>query len=130
MGRWTAGQPVVTSVIGPGPSAKHDRYAFTPDYDYQEAEIDRRFEASAGAETYLGDWHTHPEATYAALSWRDRRTIARIAADPAAHAPRPVMIILIGGPEKWTAAAWIGGRRRLLPGILAGKAIPATTRCF
>jgi len=45
---------VVTDVIGPGPHAKHRRLRFRPDYDYQQAQLDRHFAQTQGREFYLG----------------------------------------------------------------------------
>ena len=63
IGYWTpdGSQAVVTQIIGPGPGALHTRTKFVPDTEYQEVEITRIYLESGRIQTYLGDWHTHPE---------------------------------------------------------------------
>lgn len=96
---------VVTSIIGPGPAAVHERWAFSPDHEHQVREMRRLYEASGRYWTYLGDWHTHPEGP-ARLSDRDRATLGRIASAADARAPCPVMALLVGG-QPWTPFAWM-----------------------
>lgn len=97
---------VVTAVVGPGPRAEHRRATFSPDHDYHEREIARLYDASERRWAYLGDWHSHPDGT-ARLSEKDLTTMTRIATEPAARAPHPVMLLLVGG-EPWEPHAWIG----------------------
>lgn len=109
LGYWVTPQEVViTRCIGPGPNAVRRRASYHPDYDYQEAEIEHAFRVSDGADSYLGDWHTHPGAKTAHLSWKDKRTIRRIAEAPEAQAPTPLMLVLCGDDADWTPYAWIG----------------------
>ena len=64
MGYWVV-QPteaVITDVIGPGPGAIHRDTSFLPDAEYQADQVARRYEASGRLHTYLGDWHSHPNA--------------------------------------------------------------------
>lgn len=86
---------VVTAVVGPGPRAVHRRATFLPDHDYHAAEVARVYESSGRIWTYLGDWHTHPNAP-AYLSATDAETLERIARSPRARTPRPLMIVLGG----------------------------------
>lgn len=111
MGYWTqsptgdvGGEGAVAAVIGPGPRAVHRKWAFVPDHEYQEAEIERIYEACGRRWTYLGDWHTHPDGP-ALLSNRDRTTLRRIATAEDARAPHPVMVLLAGG-RPWRPCAW------------------------
>lgn len=97
-------QVVVTWQIGPGPQAKHRRLRFRPDYDYQQTELERHFERTEGRETYLGDWHTHPSGE-CALSWLDKRVLARIASSASSGTRRPIMIILADIGAQWRAGA-------------------------
>lgn len=116
MGYWSgANEAVVTQIVGPGPDAVHAPYGFRPDYDFQEREIARIFRGTAGHVTYLGDWHTHPGSGAAHLSTKDRKTIRAIAGSADAQAPRPLTILLTGGPDDWGVAAWSAelGRSRL-----------------
>jgi integrative and conjugative element protein (TIGR02256 family) len=106
---------VVTAIVGPGPKAKHRRYRFHPDADFQQAELTAHHLRTQGRETYLGDWHTHPKGN-TKLSNVDRRTLARIALTPASGTATPVMAILAGGPDFWTIAAtrFLNRTRKLL----------------
>jgi integrative and conjugative element protein (TIGR02256 family) len=105
MGYWgDNGDVVVTEIIGPGPTARHDADRFMPDHDFQEAEIARVYEDSGGMVTYLGDWHSHPDAA-AYLSRKDRSTLRRIADDPASQISRPLMAVLSGG-DPWELVVW------------------------
>lgn len=99
------GEIVVVAQIGPGPAAAHSRCAFTPDHEYQDREIASLYDASGRRWSYLGDWHTHPEGS-ARLSARDERTLRRIADEPQARAPNPVMLVLAGGAP-WVPRAWV-----------------------
>lgn len=96
MGYW--GNPseiVISKIIGPGPKAKHSRYSFTPDSEWQEHQISEVYNQSNRIITYLGDWHSHP-AGEGELSSRDYRTLKRIASFGPARTIRPIMAILHG----------------------------------
>lgn len=110
MGYWTAdkSEVVITSVIGPGPNAIHGRSSFSPDAHFQEQAIAERYALSGRRHTYLGDWHVHPNAKRASLSWKDLRTMARIASCPEARAPSPLMAIVYGTPLNWRLSVWVG----------------------
>ena len=95
---------VVTGVIGPGSEAIHEAHSYTPDYAYQDAEIERVYRESERCHTYLGDWHTHPDGR-ATLSRKDKRTLRTIANYRPARAPAPIMGILAGS-EHWRLAVW------------------------
>lgn len=94
------GELVVTALIGPGPNARHSRYRFVPDAEYQQEKIEVHHARSEGRETYLGDWHTHPRGS-ADLSSLDKRTLIRIADTPSSGTDTPVMAVLGGESEKW-----------------------------
>ena len=87
---------VITKSIGPGMNALHGRSKFRPDYDYQESAIADHFYQKRGTETYLGDWHSHPNATSGELSFMDRLTLKKIANFDAARVQIPIMAILYG----------------------------------
>ncbi len=97
---------VVIKVIGPGPNAKHHPYAFWPDGDYHQEQIEIEYERSQREHTYLGDWHVHLNGGDS-LSPVDKRTLKKIAKEPMARAPNPLMGILTGPtvgeltPWKW-----------------------------
>lgn len=113
-------EPVVLEMLGPGPNAIHERYRFVPDHEHQTAEIERLYHDSGRRLHYLGDWHTHPGGS-ATLSKSDRATLRQIAAEPAARAPMPTMLILAPGPS-WKPSAWCGvltGRVRFWQRLVA-----------
>lgn len=100
---------VVTRAIGAGPRAKRGRTWFIPDTRYQRRELARIYEESGRKETYLGDWHSHPNGP-PKPSFQDKRTARQIANYVEARCPRPMMLI-IGydgnvldlGPYVWTS---------------------------
>jgi len=96
----------VDHVIGPGPAARHERYRFSPDLDYQLEEIARRFTDTHGQSTYLGDWHSHPKARHGRLSYLDRRALGKIMDAPEAQCFAPLMMVLWGEPAAWTPTIW------------------------
>lgn len=96
---------VITSLIGPGPSAKHSKRKFQPDHEWQTSKIATIYRESKYLFTYLGDWHSHPHRPHSRLSWQDRMTFRRIASYAPARAPVPVMAI-IGGGSPWTLRVW------------------------
>lgn len=107
MGYWNGANAVITAIIGAGPAALHERHNFEPDQEWQVAAIARHYEASGRRETYIGDWHTHPDAKAPHLSWTDRRVIRRIINTPSARAPNPLMIVFCGAEGDWHATAWL-----------------------
>lgn len=101
LGYWgDNGEGVITRIIGPGPAAKHGRLRFVPDGEYQQALLSQVFKETDGKTTYLGDWHTHPNGRNQ-LSYLDRRTLAKIAYEPASGTANPLMAILGEGNPKW-----------------------------
>lgn len=107
------GEAVVTAVIGPGPRARHRRYRFSPDAEYQQSELTAHYVRTDGRETYLGDWHTHPGGS-TVLSFLDKKTLTRIASTPSSGTAKPVMAILGGGSRTWDIGAvrFLGWKRR------------------
>ena len=121
MGYWAKEylEVVITHVIGPGPDAKHSASGFVPDYSFQEAEIARVYEESRRLSMYLGDWHTHPLAS-CYPSFKDKRTLRRIAFFPDARCAVPLMVILGGGKHrKWLLQIW-KYRSSVLPAWIVG----------
>lgn len=96
---------VVTKIIGPGPNAKHGPFSFHPDAPYQKARLDEHFYATSGQESYLGDWHTHPNGV-PLLSRTDKRTLSKIALTPSSGISRPIMLVLAGGTNSWVEGAF------------------------
>lgn len=97
---------VITAMIGPGPNAHHSGHSFQPDEAWQLDQIADHYAASARRETYLGDWHSHPEASSGTLSWTDRRVLRRVITTPSARCPTPLMIVLWGQSDDWQLTAW------------------------
>ena len=99
------GAAVVKHIIGPGPKAKHLHDRFVPDVEYQQTMLEAHHVTTNGQETYLGDWHTHPNGV-SDLSRRDKKTLRNISASPEAHTARPLMAVASGGPDSWTMMAF------------------------
>lgn len=117
MGYWpNAETAVITGLIGAGPNALHERHNFEPDQEWQLKEIASHYETSGRRETYIGDWHSHPNAQSGRLSWTDRGVLRQIIKTPEARASRPIMVVFHGVPNDWQTTAWIGDlrERRLL----------------
>ena len=107
MGWWAdRDTAVITSVIGPGPKASHGRHHFQPDQEWQIDQIAKHYEASGRRETYLGDWHSHPNAISGTLSWTDRRVLRRIINTDAARCSTPLMSVFWGKPDDWEMVMW------------------------
>lgn len=104
----------VTTIVGPGPEAHHDKTSFDPDSEWQAAQIAQLYAASGRRLSYLGDWHTHPGAT-PTPSTRDHRTLRAIARHTPARCPEPIMVIL-GQPHanQWVTAGYSIIRTRFL----------------
>jgi integrative and conjugative element protein (TIGR02256 family) len=98
-------QYVVTGASGPGPKAKHARFTFEPDAQFQEDFVRATYLASDRRYVYLGDWHSHPRGS-TTLSSRDKRTLRGISAAVTARLRNPLMGILAGGPDQWDFALW------------------------
>jgi integrative and conjugative element protein (TIGR02256 family) len=115
MGYWSADRTaVVTAMIPCGPNATHERDRFRPDQDWQQDEIAKHYQRSGRLDTYLGDWHTHPDATYGQLSGADRACLKTIIRTSAARASKPVMMVMCGRPDDWILFCWVGELKRRL----------------
>lgn len=112
VGYMTEQGPVVTALIGAGPSATATSTSFLPDAQAQQLELNDIYLRTQGQDTYLGDWHSHP-AGLSAMSRRDRRTLASIARHPRARLARPVMLIAAGAQGRWELGCIIAERRFL-----------------
>lgn len=97
---------VVTAVIGPGPHASHGHSHFEPDQAWQLDEIARLYAESGRRQTYVGDWHSHPNASSGEVSDVDRRVLKSIMKTPAARCRRPLMALLYGNPTGWQLDMW------------------------
>lgn len=94
----------IEAVVGPGPNAHHARTTFVPDAEYQDRRIAEIYEAFGRRISYLGDWHTHPNAS-PNISWRDQKTLKLISREGKARQTQPLMLIFGDGP-RWNAIAW------------------------
>lgn len=95
---------VITAASGPGPKAHHGPTSFNRDREFCQAFIDQHAGDSDGRIDFVGEWHKHPEPD----PWPsavDRNTYMRLAADPATHVKRPVILITGTEPDR-------GPRRR------------------
>ena len=107
MGWWSdAATVVVTALIGPGPDAVHGRHDFAPDQAWQLAQIADHYQESGQRETYVGDWHSHPNASSGGLSWTDRRVLRRVIRMPEARCAQPLMAVFWGEAESWQMEIW------------------------
>ncbi|MER9794161.1 Mov34/MPN/PAD-1 family protein [Mesorhizobium sp. M0213] len=108
MGYWAENHAaVVTAMIPAGPQASHEGRSFVPDQSWQQAEIAKHYERSGRLDTYLGDWHTHPDAVSNRLSWTDRACLKTIIRTPAARNQKPLMVIMCGKPNEWFLHPWL-----------------------
>ena len=98
--------PVVLFATGPGPQAFHLQNYYRPDSKFDESQITTIYEKFGKRITYLGDWHTHL-APFTALSYRDKRTLCRIAKCKSARIDTPLMLIL-SHDDQWEATIWQG----------------------
>lgn len=98
---------VVTVAIDAGPAAHRARHNFEPDQEWQVSEIAKHYANSGRRETYLGDWHTHPDAKIGRLSWTDCRVLRHIINSPGARAPTPIMMVLHATKGEWQATTWM-----------------------
>ena len=95
---------VITDIIGPGGNAIHRPSYFCPDSDFQEKEIARIYNESGRRTIYLGDWHMHPLPNKY-LSWRDKKTLRKIARHKPARISNPLMGVFYYD-EDWELVIW------------------------
>lgn len=107
LGYWSndRSEVVITDATGPGPKAAHSKTEFIPDDEYQDRVIDEIYARSERRHTYLGDWHTHPFGEES-LSYKDRRTLQRIARLDGTGGPAPLMAVLACNEQVWRLAVW------------------------
>ena len=104
LGYLSSADAVITGFADGGPCAIRNRNSFIPDQQYHIDSVARVYQASGYQTIYLGDWHSHPDGPLA-LSWRDRRTLRRIATYGEARIPTP-LVMIIGGKGDWILAVW------------------------
>ena len=96
--------PVIMYASGPGPNAIHLRNYYRPDQEFDEAIIAAIHRKSGRQITYLGDWHTHP-APIDKLSYKDKKTLKKIAMYKNARVNMPLMLIL-SYDNQWAETVW------------------------
>jgi len=101
IGYWNENQ--ITQLIDGGPNAVRSKTSFAPDHKYQVDVISQIYKLSNRTETYLGDWHTHPDSK-AYLSSTDKKTFHKIATYKPARLSMPLMIIV--GTKPLELKAW------------------------
>ncbi|WP_410708008.1 Mov34/MPN/PAD-1 family protein [Bradyrhizobium sp. BWA-3-5] len=67
---------VVTQFVGPGPASDHQSYSYQHDHVWEASQF--HYRQSDRSHVYIGDWHTHPDATSGELSGTDRRAMRRV----------------------------------------------------
>lgn len=102
---------IITNVVGPGPNAIHSKSFFEPDQKFHEREIERLYELSGCTETYLGDWHTHPNST-PYLSPQDVKTLTRIAIFKKARIANPLMLVVAPPTELYKIWCYQAGQKK------------------
>lgn len=95
------GEIVIHAAFGPGPQAKHKRYRFEPHHEWQCQQLNKLYEESGGVHVYVGDWHTHPDAS-GSMSLLDQFTLRSIAKHPNTRLATPLMIIGSGASMDWS----------------------------
>ena len=106
LGYWENNQAIITSVVGPGENAIHSKSRFVPDQQFHEIQISNYFYASHGRDNYLGDWHTHPDAS-SFLSEKDKSTLIKIRKNKESNLGTALMLILGTNPLQlncWTCS--------------------------
>lgn len=112
MGHWLSTDHVmIDHVLGPGPAACHERFSFRPDLAWQHERIADIYERTFTQSTYLGDWHSHPNALSGRLSSKDKGVLAQIMGTPEAMCLEPLMGIFWGRPRAWELTVWRAGPR-------------------
>lgn len=117
MGYISGDRAYIEAVIPPGPKAYRGHRGFAPDQEWQLAEIAALYERSGKTLTYLGDWHSHPNASSGTLSFKDRMILRRIMRTADARCSQPIMSILWGYPTSWSFSTWRAmesSRRRIV----------------
>ncbi|WP_083251466.1 Mov34/MPN/PAD-1 family protein [Acidihalobacter yilgarnensis] len=84
---------VITALVDAGPKAVRSSYFMKPDDIYQQQKLQEHFELTEGRETYIGEWHSHPNSP-PEMSKTDRKTLHRVTIKATNLPALPVMVIL------------------------------------
>lgn len=95
---------VISDAIGPGPAASCEWRAWLL------REIARSYQSSGRPETYLGGWHTRPDADSCGLSWIDRRKFRRVINTAAPWTSYPLMVVFHGKKGNRRGTAWLAAQ--------------------
>lgn len=71
------GRLIIDRMTPPQASDRRSRCRYTRDPAAHQALLESEWAASGGRRTYMGEWHTHPEAD-PTPSWLDRRSNRRV----------------------------------------------------
>ena len=93
LGYVNGGHRVITALIDSGPNAQRGLYHMLPDDTYQQAKLLEHFEMTDGRESFLGEWHSHPESS-PTMSPTDRRTLHRVTTKGRNLPALPAMVIV------------------------------------
>jgi integrative and conjugative element protein (TIGR02256 family) len=104
---------VVIDTVDAGPRARRRRWWFAPDGPWQQEQLERVYRSSGRVGSYLGDWHSHPRGR-PRPSMLDRRTYARVAAEPETGTARPLVLILAVGSTLAVGAYLVDRHRELI----------------
>jgi integrative and conjugative element protein (TIGR02256 family) len=108
IGYWADNRNVViTASAGPGPDAVHRRFSYEHDHVWEAEQIAADYERSGRAYVYIGDWHTHPDASSGRISGTDKRALRQVLNSPEARLPQALMLVLFGQPQEWQVNIWI-----------------------
>ncbi|MET4775227.1 integrative and conjugative element protein (TIGR02256 family) [Bradyrhizobium elkanii] len=97
---------VVTAEFGPGPAAIHKRYSYKHDHAWEAARVASEYERSERTHVYIGDWHTHPNASSGRLSGTDKRSLRTVLGSQEARLRRTLMVVLFGTSTEWQPDIW------------------------
>ena len=107
---------VVDEVTEPMPADKRGRYFFHRAQQAHQQVIEQAWRASHGTRTYLGEWHTHPEAQPIPSGVDTRDWQRKLHQDQYFD---QLFFIIVGTQE---LRVWCGSRRQ--PKILSLKPVP------
>lgn len=122
---------VVTAVIAAGPNTQRGAYHMLPDDRFQQERLLEHFQRTEGRESFLGEWHSHPEAA-PTMSKTDRRTLYRVTVKGRHLAALPVMVIfgVYAQERRWEVKAYRKRNASRLMCISSGDFVAISIRTF
>jgi integrative and conjugative element protein (TIGR02256 family) len=91
---------VIQHATGPGPGAHHKPTRFRRDGEYSQNVLDTLVRTSDSELDYIGEWHSHPQASNPSLL--DVRSMVWTASNENYAVTEPIMLLSI----KTTSGAW------------------------